>query len=315
MRAATEPKAPTPLPVEVKPDPTGAGLCLLLQVNTLGNKRRMPGNEYECEAEKAMTRAEKQLIDAPELRAIKTLDARIKAWLNLKCLPPQASAKYGLGVRLVPLYLVEEVDAEIEKYIARRAELADALAAAYTLRVEEAKLKLRGQWKAKDYKTPEEVRASCYVTKDYFASDAPNSLAQIGADFFAKEQARAQAKWADALDAASRVLRENMRDLVQTFCGKLAGKKDGAPKKIKPEAVAKLNDFLDTFGKRNLANDAELATLVAQARALVDGVDADTLMAVENVRTVVAKGFDAIKDQLDLMVVAKPRRMINLDDT
>lgn len=101
-------------------------------------------------------------------------------------------------------------------------------------------------------------------------------------------------------------------------CEKCEGKgkwiEEGKPKKFNSTLVDNMNDFLKVFDARNLADDAELADLVSQARSLLGDSDTKKIKKDGDLRADIAAGFSAIKAQLDTMVVEKQTRAIRFDD-
>ena len=75
-----------------------------------------------------------------------------------------------------------------------------------------------------------------------------------------------------------------------------------------------LNDLLDTFQIRNIADDVELASLVEQMRRLAAGVGAEDLRSDDKLRQAWAGELARIETSLSSMVIDKPTRQITFDD-
>ena len=83
---------------------------------------------------------------------------------------------------------------------------------------------------------------------------------------------------------------------------------EGKPKKFKETTVTNLQSFLEGFDIRNVANDQELAKLVAKAKEIVGGTSAPSLRSNAEFREKVCAGMASIKDQLAGLVVEKGRK-------
>jgi hypothetical protein len=82
----------------------------------------------------------------------------------------------------------------------------------------------------------------------------------------------------------------------------------GEKKKVfKDSFVPNIQEFIDTFGVRNLTNDAELGVLVEQARNIIAGVDNQALRDDEGLREKVNRQFEQVRAQLDTMICRAPR--------
>ena len=58
-----------------------------LHLGLLGNSRKVSSSRVEVDADKALIRVSKTLLDSPELQAIRTLDGDIRHFLYDMCLP------------------------------------------------------------------------------------------------------------------------------------------------------------------------------------------------------------------------------------
>ena len=76
----------------------------------------------------------------------------------------------------------------------------------------------------------------------------------------------------------------------------------------------RLLEFLDTFSKKDVANDEELRVLVEQTRDLLQGQDIATLRKDQNLRDLVRERMESVKVVLDSMVEDAPTRQIVLRD-
>ena len=66
---------------------------------------------------------------------------------------------------------------------------------------------------------------------------------------------------------------------------------DGKPLRFENTTVSNLVEFLANFAFRNVTDDTELQNLVAQARQMLQGVDAEDLRSTGELRTRVQQGM------------------------
>jgi hypothetical protein len=96
-----------------------------LHLGLLGNSRKVSSSRVEVDADKALIRVSKTLLDSPELQATRTLDGDIRHFLYDMCLP------FEVGIHLLPLGLVETVDERLHEFKYKRGELVGSFLSAY----------------------------------------------------------------------------------------------------------------------------------------------------------------------------------------
>ncbi len=329
---ATEPSVfenpAVPIPRRLPPSATRAEpgildrtVCITLQLGGIGNRKKVSTTMIEVPVQreegaegtqpavdKEMLGVSKQLLDSPELRAIRKLDGRIRSFVYEKCLP------YRVGVFLLPIELVAMVEDKLKEFAVERAGLVDLFLAAYPAQIEAAAERLLVLHNPGDYKPASAVRVAFTFDWQYVSFGTPGRLRDISPEFFRQEQEKAAQKWAEAGDTIQQVLRAQMRDLVDKLSDKLSTGADGKPKIVRKEGVENLRDFLETFNVRNVTSDAELAALVTRARALLGNASAEDVRSDDRLRSDLEAGFKTIKAELETIVVAGPRRQISFED-
>ena len=78
--------------------------------------------------------------------------------------------------------------------------------------------------------------------------------------------------------------------------------------------MERLTDFLDTFDRRNVTNDAELKALVTKARTAMKGVDVGALKEEADLRKVTGRAFNDIGKKVEGWLELRPGRKIDLED-
>ncbi|MGA9055177.1 MAG: hypothetical protein WB763_01565 [Terriglobia bacterium] len=148
-----------------------------LHLGLLGNSRKVSSSQVAVDADKALIRVSKTLLDSPELQAIRTLDGDIRHFLYDMCLP------FEVGIHLLPLGLVETVDERLHEFKDRRGELVESFLSAYPRLCQEAAGRLRTLYNPADYPPVDEVRShftfsgntSAMACRNSFERFRPNS--------------------------------------------------------------------------------------------------------------------------------------------
>lgn len=285
-------------------------VCVTVYLGAIGNRKKVPTTAIQVDADKALIGVSKQLLDSPELKLVQKIDSEIRGYLYRTCLP----SMFRSGVYLLPLPLIRETQQKLEDFKERRKRAVEDFIVSYEQRKQEAGERLREVFNPMDYLPEARIRAAFTFDWQYVNFGTPGKLRQVSAEFFEQERRKAESKWAEATAEVQQVLRAAMADLVTHMVSKLTAGDDGKKRVFRNSTVTNLNEFLATFNARNVADDGELKSLVERARELLAGVDPDDLRKNEAVRDNVRQGFEALKGQLETMVVDRAARVIEFED-
>lgn len=281
--------------------------CLSLTLRRLGVRRKVqlselkPGIDIDTDA----VSVNKAILECPEYDAIVSADGELRRWLESRTSGP---ALFKNGVYMLSYAILKDVDNELAARLEHRANvLVPAFVAVYERVAEGAKLRLGPLHHAEEYPAVADVERAFSATTRYFSLGAP-SLEKIGADIFAREQAKAADQWADVLTESRNVLRAEFAGLVDHLVERLTTEEGGKKKRFNATLVENLDDFLKTFNARDISNDVELSQTIERARAALRGVDAQKLRDQKSTRTYVAEVFRDIKATTDSYVERKGRR-------
>jgi hypothetical protein len=208
--------------------------------------------------------------------------------------------------------MVESVEKTLEDFLVRWGVGVLGLGEVWDLRVREIEDRLRALYDEEDYPSWERVRNSFDVRWNYFAMNTPQVLQAISAKLFTREQAKATVQWNEMLEEIRDGLRLTFKELVDALVDKLTPKPDGTKKKL--VGVDRLLEFLDTFSKKNVADDEQLRTLVEEVRGLLTGQDIGQLRKDQGLRELVQERMQSVKVVLDTLVEDAPTRQIVLRD-
>ena len=175
-----------------------------LHLGLLGNSRKVSSSQVEVDADKALIRVSKNLLDSPELQAIRSLDGDIRRYLYDTCLP------FDVGIHLLPLGLIEAVDERLREFKAQRDELVEVFLLAYPRLCQEAAVRLRTLYNPADYPPVDEVRACFTLSWQYISYGVPEQLGEISARIFETEREKAAEAMSQACDEIQQVMRASL---------------------------------------------------------------------------------------------------------
>jgi len=263
-----------------------------------GTRRKVGTDQVDVDTDKLMLHVKKDILDSDEVRAVGKRDRQFKGYLRSRAFPSLVKD----SVFLLPLALVEDVDQEGERFLQERAALVDAAVQVYPAQCTAAMARLDTLADKEDYPTVERFRAAWGVDVVYLMLDTPESLKVVEIGFYEREAKRAEATWREAETEIKDALLTGFAELVSKMVTRLSDKEDGKRRQITEKGIAKLEDFLTVFEKRNIVGYKELGDLVAQARKLMKGANPGTLKASALFREQVKTGFEGVQAALEPML-------------
>lgn len=279
---------------------------LQLQFRRLGTARKVSTDAVDVRGETDSRQTDKDLLgltarilDSPELEAIRKHDGETARFIETRKAGP-AFANQG-GFHLIPNALKDEIDRWLATRTAERDTLIERFLTVFETRIEETRRRLGPVGGTVTYPTIGEARAAFGVTVRYMSFG------------FERDPAAAAAWRNEALTECRQALRAAFADVVSHWAERLETGPDGKTKTFRDSMVASMNDFVAGFSARNLADDGELAGLVAQARAIVSGVDASTLRKRDGLRAAVGRSMASIKAAADALLMDRPTRLYGDD--
>ena len=311
------PQAPAPV-VPVKESPLLQKAILVhLSLSQIGRTRLVreqltkSGEELiAADTDRALVRVSKTLFSCKELKAIESLDTDIRAFIARKCLPSPLQK----GVYLIPLGMVESVDARLRAFQIERAELVTAFVKVYPRLLVGARRLLRELFDKNDYPHRNAVAAHFGFNWQFIALGVPDALGEISTEIFERERQKAAAQWEAAQEEIQTLLRVRLKGMIEHLGERLKPGANGKSKIFRNTLVSNIDDFMQDFNALNITDDAELASVVGRVRDLLAGVDAQSLRSSQNVRDVVLSGAAQIEEQLTTLIVDKPKRLVTFDE-
>lgn len=286
-------------------------VMLYMNFSRLRTRRKLSSDAVQTDIDKDLLHLSKDILESAELQEIHHFDSAVRAWVRTRCLPSPLKQH---GIMILPLRLVPDVMEFIATAERDRQPLVEAFLASYERAKEAARPRLGGSYDERDYPPVESVRRAFGFDVQLWELSTPGELKSIDRQLYERELAKMQNIWSEAQATISSVLLEEFRRLTAHLADRLAEDPTGKKKVFRDSAVTKLQQWLDLFATRNLADDAELARHVEQARQLIAGVDARVVRGADEFRRELAEDFGRLTKQLDALLVERPTRAIRLDE-
>jgi hypothetical protein len=286
-------------------------ICLSLKLSSLGIRKKVASNAVQSDADEDMLHVSKDLIESKTFKEIKSLDGKIKAYIRTVWLP---SPMFKSGIYLIPIASLEDIDNQLEQFKSERHELVQKFIVEYPALKEAAETKLNSLFNPLDYPEISRIQRAFNMDTRYVTFSTPGKLKEISMTIWQREQDKAAKDMNEAMEEIKMSLREYYRDFMDHLVDRMGSEDDGSRKTFHVSTVAKFQNFLDTFQQRNIVNDAELAKLVEDGKAILGGVEPKSLRKNETLRDHIKEKFEVIKQQLDTMLVDRPRRKLKIKE-
>lgn len=260
----------------------------------------------ETPTEKRLLALRKRVIEMPETAAIRLLDTRFREFVQANATP------FRPGFYLVPLPLVERVEAEARSWEVRRGELADRAAVAYPAQLELMRGPLGPQFNLLDYPSAPRFRAAFWVDWRFINFGVPNVLREIRAEIFEREREKLARAGAKAQDLIEQHLATTLYEITEHLSLLLKPKAGGRMPALREGALDGLLQYLDTISMRDVTGFRELQAVTRRLRAATEGVDIEQLRDDDALRARVAAVVDEAKREVGLLVVDDDQREVLL---
>jgi hypothetical protein len=291
------------------------GVMVIVNFGTPGFDRKVGKDAItatDAKVDKTMLTATKKLIECDEFKNIGTVNGKIKGYMQRRSVPTSVGAIESLYMlpiseaKEVLTYLKEQRDGDRKKAV-------EDFLAAYDKAKTEAKLKLGSLYDEAEYPTKDELRAGFYMRIRPLDFNTPGLIKSFDQMMFDEASQELQRDFQEAAQNMRLLMRETMRQLIGHLAERLSGTNEsGKPKIFRESAVTHVTEFLEHFAPRNVTDDAQLAALVDQTKALLQGVDVEALRKPDDYRVQLGKDLAKVTTALDTLMVAKTSRKIRL---
>jgi len=249
--------------------------------------------------------AGKKLLDTknPAYKEVNSVKSRITSYWKGETLPfPQP------GLRLIRQDSVEQFN---ERLLSFRSELDNAVASLddeYSQLKLAARARLGDLFNEADY--PSSLTGLFAVTWDFPSVEVPDYLRRLNPQLYRQEAERIARRFDDALEMAEFAFTEELSQLVEHLTERLSGSEGGKPKVFRDTAVTNLAEFFERFRRLNVRSNEELDHLVDTCQGIVRGRTPQSLRDNRHIRDSVVGELHAVSNQLESLLVDRPRRNI-----
>ncbi len=246
----------------------------------------------------------------------KLVDTRHEAFRKLTSIRNRASSYWrGLtlpytepGVRLIRQSDIEVFVHTLEGFKDELIQAEADLNAVYDQIKNDARRRLGRLYNPSDY--PPEIRNLFNLEWDFPSVEPPSYLMRIAPELYQQEQERVTRRFEEAVQLAEQAFLAEFAKLVSHLTDRLSCSQDGERRIFRDSAITNLVEFFERFKHLNLKSNEELDQLVEQAQQLVQGISPQELRDDNQLRSQIATDMVQVQNQLDTLIVERPRRQI-----
>ena len=297
-------------------DVLGKTTCLLLRFHKTGLIRKGSLAKIQTQAKKERLGLNKKILVSENYENLLLVSRDCRRFAKARQVP---GSPFAEGTHLIPLPLVDDINAKIANAMNGYNMWADQFVAEYENLVEEARIGLADQFSQANYfdvSTPEgrmKLRSKFWVERQWF-DWSPSNQSKVSDAVANQENLRHTAEVQDMAQQIKAALRLGLKKLIDHLVERLTPGPGGKKKQFAPTTVTKVVDFLSLFSARNVVGDRELAVLADQAKLVLDGQTADSIKEDDEMLALVATRMSEVKTGLDKLVLEVPDRFIQLED-
>lgn len=212
------------------------------------------------------------------------------------------------GVRLIRQSHIASFEQQMAEFQGELKEAVDKLEERFHEVKANVKKKAGKLYNEQDY--PATIKHLFKIEFEYPNLEPPEYLRKLSPELYAKEEARIQAKFTEAVALAEQAFASEFHKLISHLGTALSGNADGQKKVFKDSAVENLTDFFDRFKTLSVRSNEGLDKLIEDAKSLVKGVAPDDLRTNEELRTNLSKNMSDMSKRLEVMLVDAPKRKV-----
>jgi len=261
----------------------------------------------EVDADKDSVNLTKEVIRSKNFKRARIVEANVKILIRKFAL----KSPFRAGTFLLPIPALDTIYPALEDAQVEYKKYRDAFVDEWDEIVEDARRRLRDQFVPEDYPSANVMRRKFGMSWQCLTFKTPDKEV-LGEVLYEQERDKARATWKNAEAEVVGALRESMNELIGHLIEKLKPQADGKRSTLRNSAITNVQEFLDNFSKRNVLNDEELNTLVAQASRVLNGKSVESLKS-EDARVVVSRGLKKVSKELEGLVTKSSRKM-NFDE-
>lgn len=191
--------------------------------------------------------------------------------------------------------VTEEADIKLRAYSKQLKSVVNEFAKDYDKWIKESEkaLKKDGLFDKEAY--PMNVRERYWIEWRWFDMTIPSGVTD---EMYKVESNRIQAMMDETRHNCVIAMREGFGEIVSHLTDTLSGKLDGEKRRVRPEALEKIDKFFETFKYKNIFNDNQLQDLVTKAKDLMSDVTPKELRNDKSLTKLIHSGLDDITKEL-----------------
>jgi len=253
-------------------------------------------------------KASASLYSGKAFQAIKTADAAIRnELLTMAIRIPSCFS----GAYVLPSAMADTVRRVLEKRVTDRQELVDTfLRNEYENERDAARIALNGSFRESDFPGTDVLRTQFNMKWSLFNMDVPDNLPD---DIKDAERVKFEENMTSVFQECRDALRNTLSELVGHLAEKLQTKTDGKNHRLHATTVSNLTDFLDTINSRDITSDDAIRVLSDKARKIIGTTSADDMKKDGTIRADIRANLDAVKGEIDQLIIRDGSRKIDLD--
>lgn len=281
-------------------------LHMIVERHYFGKHKKASLGSVQTEADKAYLTLSKRLLNMPEVTAIDQRDSQFRKWMGTVATP------FRPGLWLVPVGMVERVDAAAQVWQRERDELADAAALVYPLQVNAMREPLGPLFNPLDYPTTEIFRSHYSVAWRFINFGVPDVLREIRTEVFERERQKLEEAGAEAREMIEQHLASSALKLTNHLVDLLRPRANGRKPALRDGALDNMLSFLDTIAVRDVTNFRELQAVTERLRRATRGLTVDSLRSDDALRDRTATLLEEAREAVTALVVDDSPRTIRI---
>ena len=274
--------------------------CLVhLECSIWGLRKKIPKGAVNVAADPEYINAVKYLIDPHQVKPIETIRGNARSYLYSKSLPFPIS-----GLLFVPRDMISSIDGRLEALRTEFNGKVSDFVSHYNTFVESAQEKLNGLFNPVDY--PRDISQRFAFAWKYITLGAPDQARLLSPEVYMREKQKFEQTMLEFRETAVNTLRASFSEMVDRITERLSGKK----KVFRDSLIGNIQEFLADFDALNINNDTGLSEQVERCRAILKGVNPNTLRSNESFRAGIAASMSGVQRNLNGMMVNRPKRKL-----
>ena len=255
--------------------------------------KRLPkdvAKNIDPEIEVGWVKGNKNLVNRGSLSEINACITEARDLINRYSLPFPIKS-----IAFIPKDKVMELDEGLKRVRDKLAETVDDyMVFHYEREKEKAKRTLKHLWDNVDY--PSDLRKEFSISWRFFEMVIPPGISE---EIKQEESDKFKALMEETKQMGILALREGFAEIINHLTDVIQGKLDGEARRIRNDALDRVQQFFTEFKSKNVFGDSELESLIAKANNIVKGVSIDSVKSDAQLAAKINDGLKVIGKELD----------------